>query len=66
MPSKLAYRITKVQTAEQLLGGPPGARGAGGAAVDDDRLDDAFDDGHGPRAADAFEGDALGTRTPAA
>ena len=23
VPSKLAYRITKVQTAEQLLGGPP-------------------------------------------
>ena len=25
VPSKLAYRITKVQTAEQLLGGPPEA-----------------------------------------
>ena len=49
VPSKLAYRITKVQTAEQLLGGPPEApAGAGSAAAvvdDDDAFDDAFDDG---------------------
>ena len=73
VPSKLAYRITKVQTAEQLLGGPPEApagAGAAAAAVDDD--EDAFDDAFDAaatalEAADALyvaEGDAPGTRTP--
>merc|ERR1711938_291011 len=54
VPSKHAYRITKVQTADQLLGGPPTApAGAGAAAAVED--------------ADALyvaEGDAPGTRTP--
>ena len=69
VPSKLAYRITKVQTAEQLLGGPPEApagAGAAAAAVDDD--EDAFDAAATAlEAADALyvaEGDAPGTRTP--
>ena len=72
VPSKLAYRITKVQTAEQLLGGPPTApAGAGAAAAvvdDDDAFDDAFDEAATAlEAADALyvaEGDAPGTRTP--
>ena len=72
VPSKLAYRITKVQTAEQLLGGPPEApAGAGAAAAavdDDDAFDDAFDEAATAlEAADALyvaEGDAPGTRTP--
>ena len=72
VPSKLAYRITKVQTAEQLLGGPPEApAGAGSAAAavdDDDAFDDAFDEAATAlEAADALfvaEGDAPGTRTP--
>ncbi len=72
VPSKLAYRITKVQTAEQLLGGPPTApAGAGAAAAavdDDDAFDDAFDAAATAlEAADALyvaEGDAPGTRTP--
>ena len=72
VPSKLAYRITKVQTAEQLLGGPPKApAGAGSAAAvvdDDDAFDDAFDEAATAlEAADALfvaEGDAPGTRTP--
>ena len=72
VPSKLAYRITKVQTAEQLLGGPPTApAGAGSAAAavdDDDAFDDAFDEAATAlEAADALyvaEGDAPGTRTP--
>ena len=72
VPSKLAYRITKVQTAEQLLGGPPEApTGAGSAAAvvdDDDAFDDAFDEAATAlEAADALyvaEGDAPGTRTP--
>ena len=33
VPSKHAYRITKVQTAEQLLGGPPEAPAGAGAAA---------------------------------
>ena len=72
VPSKLAYRITKVQTAEQLLGGPPeapaGAGAAAAAADDDDAFDDAFDEAATAlEAADALyvaEGDAPGTRTP--
>ena len=72
VPSKLAYRITKVQTADQLLGGPPTApAGAGAAAAvvdDDDAFDDAFDEAATAlEAADALyvaEGDAPGTRTP--
>ena len=72
VPSKHAYRITKVQTAEQLLGGPPAApAGAGAAAAvvdDDDAFDDAFDEAATAlEAADALyvaEGDAPGTRTP--
>ena len=72
VPSKLAYRITKVQTAEQLLGGPPEVpAGAGAAAAvvdDDDAFDDAFDEAATAlEAADALyvaEGDAPGTRTP--
>ena len=72
VPSKLAYRITKVQTAEQLLGGPPKApAGAGAAAAavdDDDAFDDAFDEAATAlEATDALyvaEGDAPGTRTP--
>ena len=72
VPSKLAYRITKVQTAEQLLGGPAEApAGAGSAAAvvdDDDAFDDAFDEAATAlEAADALyvaEGDAPGTRTP--
>ena len=72
VPSKLAYRITKVQTADQLLGGPPTApAGAGSAAAvvdDDDAFDDAFDEAATAlEAADALyvaEGDAPGTRTP--
>ena len=72
VPGKHAYRITKVQTAEQLLGGPPEApTGAGSAAAvvdDDDAFDDAFDEAATAlEAADALyvaEGDAPGTRTP--
>ena len=72
VPSKLAYRITKVQTAEQLLGGPPevpaGAGAAAAAVDDDDAFDDAFDEAATAlEAADALyvaEGDAPGTRTP--
>ena len=72
VPSKLAYRITKVQTAEQLLGGPPEAPAAAGSAAavvdDDDAFDDAFDEAATAlEAADALyvaEGDAPGTRTP--
>ena len=66
VPSKLAYRIRKVQTAEQLLGGPPTA--PAGAVDDDDAFDDAFDEAATAlEAADALyvaEGDAPGTRTP--
>ena len=72
VPSKHAYRITKVQTAEQLLGGPPEAPAAAGSAAavvdDDDAFDDAFDEAATAlEAADALyvaEGDAPGTRTP--
>ena len=72
VPTKLAYRLTKVQTAEKLLGGPatkPAGAGAAAQTVDDDdAFDDAFDDAATAlEAADALyvaEGDAPGTRTP--